>query len=211
MNDHSVRLDHGYTLIELLVVLLLMGLIGTAMSAGFQFGTRVWERSESTIAKAETQAASQAVLRQLLASATPRMEDGTARFRGEPDHVAFDASPPAAFGKSGLVRVDLSLARDAAGTGLDVKITSLVDGRNSRQVRLTGGLGNVHFAYLDASEKVPVWLGFWRDRPRLPDAVRLESDGTDEGAVWPVFTARLPIAQDALCDFDPVSTNCRTR
>ncbi len=203
--------EHGYTLIELLVVLLLLGFIGTAISAGFHLGTRAWERSETRIATADGDATAQSVLRLLLASALPRIEDGTVRFEGSPSRVAFDAEPPASFGETGLVRVELSLIPHGIGTELDVKLTSLVDGRRSRQVRLADHLGNVRFAYLDASEQVPLWLGFWRDRPHLPGAVRLSADAARETTGWPAFIAHLPIAQDARCRFDPVSTDCRER
>jgi prepilin-type N-terminal cleavage/methylation domain-containing protein len=205
------KAEHGYTLVELLVVLMLLGFIGVAIGEGLGFSTRVWERSESRIAVADGDAAAQGVLRLLLASALPRVEDETVRFEGSPSHVAFDAEPPVSFGQSGLVRVELSLSRGSNGTALDVKIASLIDVRRSRQVRLADRLENVRFAYLDASEQVPLWLGFWRDRPRLPAAVRLAADVAGPGASWPLFVARLPIAQDTRCRFDPVSTSCRER
>jgi hypothetical protein len=210
------RLIHGeggYTIIELLVVLLLLGFIATAMSAGMQFGTRVWERSESRISASQTNDTAQTALRDLLSSATPRMEDGLARFHGEPNYIAFDAAPPPAFGASGMARVEVSLMPGESGSRLTVKVTSLIDGKKSRQVQLADRLGNVRFTYLDASEEIPAWLDYWRDRPHLPAAVRLQAAAADngDGIAWPVFVARLPIAQDARCDFDPVSTDCRRK
>jgi prepilin-type N-terminal cleavage/methylation domain-containing protein len=202
--------ERGYTIVELLVVLVLVGLITTAISAGMQFGTRVWERSESGIAAADGHEDTQDVLRGLLSTATPRMEDGLVRFHGEPDFLAFDAVPPRALGASGLAHVELSLIRDGENSGLKVRVTSLIDQRNSREVMLSPNLGRVHFAYLDATEKVPVWLDFWRDRPHMPQAVRLEAADANPQS-WPSFVASLPIAQDARCDFDPVSTDCRRK
>lgn len=203
------RADHGYTIVELIVVLLLLSLIATAMSAGLQFGTRVWERSEARISTSQTDDTAQTALRNLLSSALPRMEDGLARFHGEPNYAAFDAVPPPAFGASGLARVEVSLIPGDGGDSLTVKVTSLIDGKKSRSVRLADHLDNVRFAYLDATEQVPAWLDYWRDRPHLPGAVRLQA--RDGGAAWPAFVARLPIAQDARCDFDPVSTDCRKK
>src|SRR5580698_3063455 len=176
--------ERGYTIVELLVVLVLVGLITTAISAGMQFGTRVWERSESGIAAADGYEDAQDVLRGLLSTATPRMEDGLVRFHGEPDFLAFDAMPPRALGASGLAHVELSFIRDGENSGLKVRVTSLIDQRNSREVMLSPGLGRVHFAYLDATEKVPAWLDFWRDRPHMPQAVRLEAADADARS-WP--------------------------
>lgn len=208
-NKPIARAERGYTLVELLVVLVLIGLIATAISAGFQFGTRVWERTQDGLADAETQETAQSVLRTLLASAIPRREDGIVRFQGEPDRLSFDAEPPAAFGVSDVVRVELSVTR--GDSGLRVKMSSLVDPRRSREIALAGHPGKLRFAYLDASEKIPAWLDFWRDRPHLPDAVRLEAESGTAPASWPPFVVRLAIAQDARCEFDPVSTQCRTR
>jgi prepilin-type N-terminal cleavage/methylation domain-containing protein len=212
MDRRSRRGEGGYTIIELLVVLLLLGFIAAAMSAGMQFGTRVWERSEARISTSQADDTAQTALRDLLSSATPRMEDGLARFHGEPDYVAFDATPPVAFGASGMAHVEIALAPGEAGSSLTIKVTSLIDGKKSRQVQLADHLGNVRFAYLDAAGEVPAWLDYWRDRPHLPAAVRLKAEmAGGVGAPWPVFVARLPIAQDARCDFDPVSTDCRQK
>jgi general secretion pathway protein J len=203
--------EHGYTILELLVVLVLVGLIATAISAGLRFGTRVWERSETRISTTETYRTAQDALRSLLSGAVPRMKDGLASFHGEPALLVFDSAPPRAFGASGLTRVELALVPDGNGSALNVQVTSLIDGGKSRQARLASHLQRLRFAYLDASEKTPLWLDFWRDRPHMPEAVRLAADGTPARMAWPAFVARLPIAQDARCDFDPVSADCRNR
>lgn len=202
----SRRCD-GYTLIEMLVVLLLVGLIATATSAGLRMGTRVWEHSEVRIAELQSAAAAQTILRNWLTSAIPRREDRLVRFHGEPDFVAFDMPPPRAFGGSGLVRAEIWLVRTGARTGLRVKLRSLTDARRSRETMLTEGAGALRLAYLDSSSGAPVWLDYWRDRPRLPDAVRVTEAGA--GTHWPAFVAHLAVSQAGLCEFDPVSTSCR--
>ncbi len=121
MNRRSTRGDDGYTIVELLVVLLLLGFNATAMSAGMQFGTRVWERSESRISASQTDDTAQTALRNLLSSATPRIEDGFVRFHGEPNYVAFDAAPPPAFGASGMARMEISLAPGERGSRPDAQ------------------------------------------------------------------------------------------
>jgi prepilin-type N-terminal cleavage/methylation domain-containing protein len=206
-----IEREDGYTIVELLVVLVLVGLITTAISAGLQFGTRVWERSEVSISAAQGYQAAQEVLRSLLSSATPRMEDGLVGFHGEPDFLAFDALPPRALCASGLARIELTIVPKGETRALEVRVTSLIDRRKSRTVELAGNLGNARFAYLDATEKVPSWLDFWRDRPHMPQAVRLAAGDMGRSESWPPFVARVPIAQDARCDFDPVSTDCRRK
>jgi hypothetical protein len=151
----------------------------------------------------------QTVLRSLLSQAKPHRSDGLASFHGEPGTLAFDGAPPAAFGPDGMVRIELSLVPGQGGTRLLVKVTSLADKSRSRQAVVGEGLENLQFAYLDSSEKRPAWLAFWRDRDRLPDAVRLEWSGRTSATTWSSFVVRLPIAQDADCNFDPVSAECR--
>lgn len=202
--------DAGFTLVELLVVLLLAALIGAAVAAGLQFGTRVWEHSERNIARTQAYDTAQSILRELLASAMPRMKGGFAEFSGRPDSLEFDARPLAAFPRAGLAHVELSLVRDADGMRLVLKAAPLIDTRNGRVTILADHLNDLEFSYYDASEKAPVWLSFWRDRDRLPDAVRLEAVESARISPWPAFVVRLPIAQDANCIFDPVSMRCRS-
>jgi prepilin-type N-terminal cleavage/methylation domain-containing protein len=196
--------EDGYTLIELIVALLLASLVGTAVTGGLQFGTRIWERSDSRIEESRDIATAQTVLRSLLASAIPRRKGGFVTFRGERGSLSFDASTLPALGSHGLVRMDIVLDHDVAESSLKLVATSLIDSRAHRSAVLMERLSDARFSYLDASGKLPVWLAAWRDRDRLPDAVRLDSGGS-----WPVLVMRLPIAQDADCAFDPVSTSCR--
>jgi prepilin-type N-terminal cleavage/methylation domain-containing protein len=199
----------GYTLVEMIVVLLLVGFIATAISSGLQMGTRVWERSESGISSEQSDEAVQAVLRALLVSAVPRKEDGRVRFHGEPNFLAFDAAPPAAFGMRGMERIEISISRDGDASRLSLKISSLFDARSPREAELALHKGRLHFSYLDTSERVPVWLDYWRNLPHMPDAVRLDSKDRTSIDAWPPLVVHLPLSQDARCQFDPVTTECR--
>lgn len=196
--------DDGYTLIELVVVLLLAGLVGVAAAGGLQFGTRIWERSNAHLEQDQETASAQAILRSLLASAIPRRKDGFVTFRGDRKSLSFDASALPALGSHGLVHMDIAFAQNDADGSLRLAAKSISDPKASRTAILASHVSSMQFAYLDTSGKLPVWLAFWRDRDRLPDAIRLEG-----AASWPVLTVRLPIAQDANCAFDPVSTTCR--
>lgn len=209
MSWSTIRDDGGYTLLELLIVLMLAGLVGAAISGGLQFGTSLWESSERKLALSRRNESAQAILRDVLASAIPRKKDNLVTFSGEPDAIAFDGGPPGAFFGAGLARIELTFARGENGTRLVLKATSLIDPRRSRTATLADGLASLQFAYLDASGKVPVWLAFWRDRDRLPDAVRIEADSRVAASPWSAFVSILPIAQDPGCRFDPVSTSCR--
>ena len=142
-------------------------------------------------------------------SAVPREKDNFVSFSGEPDNMSFDGDPPGAFLGAGFTRIEISLARGDGGKRLVLKVTSLLDPGRSRATTLADGLEDLEFSYLDASGKAPVWLAYWRDRDRLPDAVRIEAGTRGAASSWPAFVSVLPIAQDPGCRFDPVSMTCR--
>jgi len=202
--------EAGYTLIELTVALLLLSFVALLVSGGVQFGTRVWERSEDSIATADAVDNAQTILRSILSSATPNVSDGFASFDGGADRATFDGPAPAAFGSGGLVRFILSLEHDTGGgTTLALSMHSLLDKTRTRDANIAVVPGQLTLSYLDASGRVPQWLAVWRNRDRLPDAVRIEAVADTAAASWPSLVVHLPIAQDATCVFDPVSVSCR--
>ncbi|GEM_PF-2978007 len=201
--------EGGYTLVELLVVLSLAGLIAAAVTGGLQYASLIWNGSERQMSAVRDASVAQQILRATLAAAIPRQKDGFVEFDGAPDRVMFYGEAPPAFYPSGVARVELALTKGGDGTELILSEASSIDPRKSARVVLARDLGEVRFDYLDASEKLPVWLAVWRDRDRLPDAVRLERKREGDWRGWPSFVAHLPIAQDAACSFDPISMTCR--
>jgi prepilin-type N-terminal cleavage/methylation domain-containing protein len=201
--------ENGYTLVELLVVLALAGFIAAAVTGGLQYASLIWSRSDSQMSAIREAAVAQHILRDALAAAVPRQKDHFVEFDGGPDRIVFYGEAPAAFSRSGIARIELSLKQGPGDTELVLNETSSIDPRRSASVVLARNLEEARFDYLDASEKSPTWLAFWRDRDRLPDAVRLERKRESNQRDWPSFVAYLPIAQDAACSFDPISTTCR--
>ena len=209
MTVPCLRCDAGYTLIELMVALMLLSFVGLAAAGGLQFGTRVWEHSDKTLTAMQTVEQTQTILRALLASATPHRADGLSSFEGFSGDLAFDAPSPRAFPVGGLAHFELMLLPTAVGTRVALRVTSLADTSNVRDASLGEYEGDLHISYLDMSGRTPAWLAVWRDRERLPDAIRIEDDRGSSDMAWPAFIARLPVAQDADCVFDPVATDCR--
>lgn len=198
--------EDGYSLIELVVAMLLLGMIALAVEGGLHFGARVWEHSQRTISSAQQIATGQTVLRNLLSHSLPRLKGDYVTFLGEPSTLTFDAVPPQAFETHGAAHVLLATKYDGTNKTLVLTMQSIVDPQSKKSAIIVNHIKNLKFAYLDASEKIPTWLAYWRDRKRLPDAIRIDSDNASE---WPALIVRPLIAQSANCTLDPVSMTCR--
>jgi len=191
----------GYTLIELLVAILLLGFIGVALAGGLHFGARVWESADNRLTTTGTIKNAQFLLRELLSNALPKEKAGLVIFEGTEDHIRFVAPAPQAFPVGGPVTADLV----GEGADLTLRLASPIDKDAVRQAILVRGLGPLRFSYLDASEKLPLWLSLWRDRTRLPDAIRIEN----KESTWPSLIVRPQIDESHPCVFDPISMVCR--
>lgn len=198
--------EDGYSLVELVVAMALLGMIALAVESGLHFGARVWERSQQTIGSAQKIGTSQTVLRNLLSHSLPRLKGDYVTFLGEPSTLTFDAVPPQAFETHGTAHVVLTVKRDGTNKTLVVTMQSVINPQSKKSAIIVDHVKNLKFAYLDASGKIPTWLAYWRDRKRLPDAIRIDSDNASK---WPALIVRPLIAQSANCTLDPVSMTCR--
>ncbi|MGA7676545.1 MAG: prepilin-type N-terminal cleavage/methylation domain-containing protein [Rhizomicrobium sp.] len=205
MPSHS---SAGYTLIELVVAMLLLGILSLAVANGVHFGARVWERSQDDTMAANRADTSQNVLRELLSQAMPRFRGEYVTFVGEPTTLTFDCVAPLAFAGNGLAHASLSVKQEQGDTQLVLRLSSVINTRLVKEAVLADGLGALRFSYLDASEKKPTWLAYWRDRDRLPDAIRITA-GEGSATQWPQMIIRPVLSESADCEFDPVSLKCR--
>jgi general secretion pathway protein J len=196
--------QHGYTLLELLVAMLLLSIIGVITAGGLQFGTAAWSRTERTIADVHEIDAAQGILRAALGEAVPVRQGAFVAFDGEAARTSFLSPAPQAMLAGGLAQIEIAAQADDGGRLI---LRATARGGEMREAVLARGLGALQFAYLDASERVPVWLAVWRDRDRLPDAVRIARQNTD--GAWTTLIVHLRIAQSASCDYDPENTSCR--
>jgi len=196
----------GYTLVELVVVMLLLGMIALACESGLHFGAQVWSRTEEP-ARLDAQIVSaQTILRTLMSHTLPRAKGVDVAFDGEPMAMDFDLVPPEAFGGGGTAHAKLRIVQARGSARLEVELRSIAAPNIKKRAILLGDVGLMRFSYLDMSEKSSTWLAFWRDRSRLPAAIRIA--GSDP-AVWPALIVRPVLVQSATCVLDSEELACR--
>lgn len=200
--------EDGFTLIELVIAMLLLSLIALAVESGLHFGARVWERSERNTRTINTIDMAQTILREILSHTLPRFNGAYVTFTGEPTSLIFDCVPPQAFTGSGTAHVELSIASRYGKDALVLEIKSISRPGVAKKATLVHGERGLRFSYLDASGKAPEWLAYWRDRNRLPDAIRIAADSHSPSS-WPTLVVRPLISQAPSCVLDPVSMKCR--
>ncbi|NIJ48768.1 prepilin-type N-terminal cleavage/methylation domain-containing protein [Rhizomicrobium electricum] len=201
-----LTLSDGYTLVELVVVMLLLGLLALACESGLHFGCQVWSRAVSSFGKQDQLVINQSILRSLLAHALPRLKGNVVTFTGETTEIRFDGAPPQAFQDGGTAHVVLRILKTRRGTALALDLRSIADPQHAKHAILATDVDLLHMSYLDASSQTQTWLSHWRDRNRLPDAVRIESG---DPRVFPTLIVHLPIVESASCRPDPVTMACR--
>jgi prepilin-type N-terminal cleavage/methylation domain-containing protein len=208
MKEAGWQSDDGFTLIELVIAMLLLGLIALAVESGLHFGTRVWERSQQSAKSANMIDMGQTILREILSQAIPRFKGEYITFSGEPSTLEFDCIPPQAFAENGTTHASLSITEETEEDDVILKVNSIINPAAVRKATLIRGVNGLRFSYLDASGKIPVWLSYWRDRNRLPDAIRIATDDQSSSR-WPTLIIRPFLSQGSNCVLDPVSMKCR--
>ncbi len=203
---HATHHDAGYSLVELVVVLLLLGMIALACESGLHFGAQVWTRSGDRIQSGSQLVTAQTVLHALLSHSLPRLKGDYVTLEGEPTVVRFDLAPPQAFQSFGTAHAVLRVVHSGAFDSLTLEMQSIAEPSIKKYTVLVDHIAGLRFSYLDASDKSFTWLSYWRDRRRLPDAVRITASNPTH---WPTMIMRLGIAQSSSCSIDPVLMTCR--
>lgn len=200
------NLSSGYSLVELVVVILVLGLIALACESGLHFGVQVWSRMEARANAQANIAMSQAILRSLLSHSLPRTKGDYVTFEGEPTTIGFDLAPPQAFQDGGTAHAQIRIMRTRNSAQLVIEMQSVAVPALPRRAVLLEDVGLMRFAYLDASGQSQNWLSYWRDRNRLPDAIRISAANPK---LWPTLIVRPVIVQSATCVLDSAEMGCR--
>ncbi|HWA31581.1 MAG TPA: prepilin-type N-terminal cleavage/methylation domain-containing protein [Rhizomicrobium sp.] len=202
--------DEGFTLVELLVSMTVLALLLVLLFGGLRFGTRAWERSDTTANAVEDVRSVQGLLRTALERACPRRIAVAAPavpvvdFTGTPNAMSFLAPQPRAFGEASCARSNLSAKPGPGGVRLAFSFVG-ADGHPHTRT-LFDHLQDVAFAYRGAGG----WQDAWSGRAGLPTLVRIRLRFPDGDAhVWPELYVTPRISAENDCAYSPALKTCQ--
>lgn len=214
--------EAGFTLLELLMAMTVLALLMTLTFGGLTFGARAWERTLQTTSDALDLRASQALLRNALGHAYPRLvvkgtEAAFVDFDGSPTRVKFLARPPQVFAAGGRASFDLRADTQGGRTKLIVAIRPEIPGAQARPIAediLLDDVKSISFSYFGSlgPQETETWRDTWQNRMNLPKLVRVHIEFPDgDTRIWPDLFVATQIAVDVSCNYDPVSKSCADR
>jgi general secretion pathway protein J len=213
--------EAGFTLVELLVSLALLAVTSVLLLAALTTGRGVEGRAAAVAISHESVAAAHAILRDRI-----EMMTGEARYgpgdpvvdvRGESTDLRFTAPPSAALQPLPPQRFRLMLTR--AGELSLFSLNPLSIRADPDALQMTGWartplLGNV--THLDISyfgvappDNQRRWRASWRDRPRVPELVRVRVGfGSGDRRIWPDLIVRPAGTVSSACRLVTATGRC---
>lgn len=209
----------GFTLIELMIALTLLGLLAMALSGGFRFGLRAWERGQAHATADDEIRVAQSTLRRELQRSYPYFlgdANGHAHvdFRGTADSLVFLGPPPAALVDGGWARIAVQSELHNGKQDLVVSVQPELAASSPEREHLLDGAQSIAFAFYGkyGEENVPRWHERWEDGAVLPQLVRLDVAFPDgDPRHWLDFVVAPRVSVDVACAFDPLTRYCRGR
>ncbi len=229
--------EAGFTLIELLIATTVLAFLSLLLFGGLQFGTRVWEKTETSTSAMNRVRAAQQILSDELMHVYPLFvsspADNYVDFDGEDQHVTFLA--PSSDIRGAMDRVTIGSVHGPQGVSVVVSSSpelaaapqphrrTIITGLKWFQISYFGPPTAAPHTQTSASALTartsapgstqnapPQWTSVWQGQARLPMLIRIRASLPDK-AQWPdlVITPRIDV--DESCVFDEVSKYCQGR
>jgi general secretion pathway protein J len=210
--------DGGFTLLELLVAVTLLALLSVALVAGLRFGTRIWDKAETSDVDTNAVRAAQKRVALDLVRIYPKLvvvnaTDSFIDFMGTPQRMEFLSTTDRPDGQ--MTRIALSAANDDHGVTMQYDTLPELARTSAAgtQEMLLRHLRSIEFAYFGASqgEKSPAWHSTWQHEKGLPLLVRIRAATPHANVSFSEMVVHPKIAADLSCVYDPVVRTCQGR
>jgi general secretion pathway protein J len=228
--------ESGFTLLELLIATTVLAFLSLLLFGGLRFGTRVWEKTETSTTSANRVRAAQLVLSEEIAAIYPFYAGDSAPvkhvdFQGENQRATFFAPSETLPGSLDLVTIQGVREKG----GVSVVIASKPELEGARGVpshfTLIRGLKWFQISYYGppspppstnrapttaqsanaAEAKMPAqWTSVWEGQQRLPQLVRIRAAMADKSD-WPDLVVSPRIEVDESCVLDQLTKYCQGR
>lgn len=236
----SCQVEAGFTLLELLIATTVLGFLSLLLFGGLQFGTRVWEKAQTSTTDTNRVRAAQLFLSDEISRIYPSFSglspaDKHVQFEGQDKRMTFLAPSKSAMGAMDWVTIQ---AQPGKGS-VSVVVTSEGELSNGHDTALRHtlirGLKWFQISYYGAPSPAgtststpptanaglgrnaavqpsppPQWTSVWIGQRSLPSLIRIRAAFADK-APWPDLVVSPRIDVDQSCVLDQLSKNCQGR
>jgi general secretion pathway protein J len=227
--------EQGFTLLELLIATTVLAFLSLLLFGGLRFGTRVWEKAETSTTETNRIRAAQLVLSDDIADIYPFYAgDSDAEkkvdFAGEDQRVTFFA--PSKSLPGGLDLVTIQAKPDNGGVSVEIASKAELEGTQGAVTHhtLIGGLKSFQISYYGppspagtpssqsataksgtgAPPPTPQWTSVWEGQRKLPLLIRIRATLLNR-AEWPDLVVSPRTDVDESCVLDQISKYCQGR
>lgn len=213
--------EAGFTLVELLVSLVLLTMTALLLLATMTTGRGLEKRASASAIAGESVAAVHAILRDRIEAMVPESRFGPGEpivdVRGDSGILSFTAPPAEALRPAPPQRFRLMLTRagelslfsiDPLSTRADPEAPSVV---GWERTPLLGNVTSLGITYFGAAppDNQRRWRGGWRDRPSLPELVRIRVGfAPGDARIWPDLIVRPATTVHSACQIDRTTGRC---
>ena len=235
----SRQAEAGFTLLELLIATTVLGFLSLLLFGGLQFGTRVWEKAQTSTTDTNHVRAAQLFLSDEIAHVYPIFTgtspaDRHVQFEGEDKRMTFLAPSKSAAGAMDWVTIQAQRGNGSVSVvvtregelsnGHDKALRhTLIRGLKWFQISYFGApppartpIGHLPAANAGLDRNAaqasppPQWTSVWIGQRGLPSLIRIRAAFADK-AEWPDLVVSPRIDVDESCVLDQLSKYCQGR
>jgi prepilin-type N-terminal cleavage/methylation domain-containing protein len=218
------RGERGFTLIELLVSLAIFGFVAVLLLQGLGASWRLADIIERRGAADQEVTTAQMLLRSRIERlrGVLRLDTSfaTVELEGTDQGFSFQSAPMARSAPDALQRYRLLLSPDGDLTLYSVtSLDDRIDATDRRLIgwtptRLLSNVRTIAISYYGADpfQAGARWQAQWRDRPQLPELVRIDvAFAPGDRRSWPSLIIRPRVSAATNCQVDPMTGRCGRR